>query len=33
MWTTMIVQRKPKLGLTKPSAGPHVVRGLDIPGL
>jgi len=25
----LLLQRKPKLGRTKPSTGPHAVRGLD----
>jgi len=29
----LLLQRKPKLGRTKPSTGPHAGRGLDIAGL
>jgi len=29
----ILLQRKPKLGRTKPSTGPHAARGLDTAGL
>jgi len=29
VYRTLILQRKPKLGRTKPSTGPHAGRGLD----
>jgi len=30
MYDTFVLQRKPKLGRTKPSTGTHAGRGLDI---
>jgi len=32
-WRILLLQRKPKLGCTKPLTGPHCGRGLDISGL
>jgi len=33
VYRILLLQRKPKLGRTKPSTGPHAGRGLDIVGL
>jgi len=33
VYRILLLQRKPKLGRTKHSTGPHAARGLDIAGL